>query len=151
MTKVVPLSPQMVGLRFAGRGPPAPGSRGRAKGGGRAGGLQPGPKPPAPAPGIESGRTTVTGLGADGASATALQPPPHLLTTLPAPAGGGRCVRPVLDPPGARHGTSPAWFPRPGGGDVAEPAVRCARQRPCHAVNRGPDLVEPYQLGRAAE
>ena len=29
--------------------------------------------------------------GADGASATALQPPPHLLTTLPAPAGGGRC------------------------------------------------------------
>ena len=28
--------------------------------------------------------------GADGASATALQPPPHLLTTLPAPAGGGR-------------------------------------------------------------
>ena len=32
--------------------------------------------------------------GADGASATALQPPPHLLTTLPAPAGGGRRVRP---------------------------------------------------------
>ena len=30
--------------------------------------------------------------GADGASATALQPPPHLLTTLPSPAGGGRCV-----------------------------------------------------------
>ena len=30
--------------------------------------------------------------GADGASATAFQPPPHLLTTLPAPAGGGRCV-----------------------------------------------------------
>ena len=30
--------------------------------------------------------------GADGASATALQPPPHLLTTLPAPAGGGRRV-----------------------------------------------------------
>ena len=29
--------------------------------------------------------------GADGASATALQPPPHLLTTLPATAGGGRC------------------------------------------------------------
>ena len=27
--------------------------------------------------------------GADGASATELQPPPHLLTTLPAPAGGG--------------------------------------------------------------
>ena len=33
----------------------------------------------------------VTLAGADGASATALQPPPHLLTTLPAPAGGGRC------------------------------------------------------------
>ena len=32
--------------------------------------------------------------GADGAYATALQPPPHLLTTLPAPAGGGRRVRP---------------------------------------------------------
>ena len=31
--------------------------------------------------------------GADGASATALQPPPHLLTTLPVPAGGGRCGR----------------------------------------------------------
>ena len=31
-------------------------------------------------------------LGADGASATALQPPPHLLTTLPAPAGGRRRV-----------------------------------------------------------
>ena len=29
--------------------------------------------------------------GADGASATALQPPRHLLTTLPAPAGDGRC------------------------------------------------------------
>ena len=26
----------------------------------------------------------------------ALQPPPHLLTTLPAPAGGGRCVRPDI-------------------------------------------------------
>ena len=39
----------------------------------------------------ESGRTLA---GADGASAMALQPPPHLLTTLPAPAGGGRCVRP---------------------------------------------------------
>ena len=34
------------------------------------------------------------GAGADGASATALQPPPHLLTTLPAPAGGGRCGSP---------------------------------------------------------
>ena len=33
-------------------------------------------------------------VGADGASATALQPPPHLLTTLPAPAGGGRCEAP---------------------------------------------------------
>ena len=36
--------------------------------------------------------------GADGASATALQPPPHLLTTLPAPAGGGRCVHPGAPP-----------------------------------------------------
>ena len=34
------------------------------------------------------------GEGADGASATVLQPPPHLLTTLPAPAGGGRCGSP---------------------------------------------------------
>ena len=33
--------------------------------------------------------TTRSIQGADGASATALQPPPHLLTTLPAPAGGG--------------------------------------------------------------
>ena len=36
--------------------------------------------------------------GADGASPTALQPPPHLLTTLPAPAGGGRCVGPGRQP-----------------------------------------------------
>ena len=35
-------------------------------------------------------RISVALGGADGASATALQPPPHLLTTLPAPAGGGR-------------------------------------------------------------
>ena len=34
------------------------------------------------------------GSGVDGASATALQPPPHLLTTLPVPAGGGRCGSP---------------------------------------------------------
>ena len=35
--------------------------------------------------------------GADGASVTALQSPPHLLTTLfPAPAGGGRRVRPDM-------------------------------------------------------
>ena len=36
--------------------------------------------------------------GADGASATALQPPPHLLTTLPhrlGAEGGGGCVCPV--------------------------------------------------------
>ena len=38
-------------------------------------------------------------VGADGASATALQPPPHLLTTLPAPAGGGRCGNPRDTPP----------------------------------------------------
>ena len=49
------------------RGPPAPGSRGPAR-------RRPRWRPPAgpepPAPGIESGRTTVIGLGADGASAT---------------------------------------------------------------------------------
>ena len=50
--------------------------------------------------------------GADGASATALQPPPHLLTTLPAPAGGGRC---------GCHGTA-AHGRRPRGG--AEPLPR---------------------------
>ena len=35
---------------------------------------------------------STSACGADGASATALQPPPHLFTTLPAPAGGGRRV-----------------------------------------------------------
>ncbi len=40
--------------------------------------------------------------GADGASATALQPPPHLLTTLPAPAGGGRRGSPGRGLRGAR-------------------------------------------------
>ena len=46
--------------------------------------------------------------GADGASATALQPPPHLLTTLPAPAGGGRCgVVPLEGDLGERPGRSP--------------------------------------------
>ena len=41
-------------------------------------------------------------MGADGASATALQPPPHLLTTLPAPAGGGRRGSPGRGLRGAR-------------------------------------------------
>ena len=44
--------------------------------------------------GSPSGAGDAELAGADGASATALQPPPHLLTTLPAPAGGGRCRPP---------------------------------------------------------
>ena len=60
--------------------------------------------------------------GADGASATALQPPPHLLTTLPAPAGGGRCVR---------HATAAT---ADGGGGVGTGA---ARGRPGRAARTG--------------
>ena len=45
--------------------------------------------------------------GADGASAMALQPPPHLLTTLPAPAGGGRCVCPADARPSTMASASP--------------------------------------------
>ena len=49
--------------------------------------------------------------------------------------GGGRRVRPC----------------RLLGGATEEPSARGARQRPRHAVDRGPDLMESYQLGRAAE
>ena len=51
---------------------------------------------PSPAPVDRGGlraRPDLALAGADGASATALQPPPHLLTTLPAPAGGGSLTR----------------------------------------------------------
>ena len=52
--------------------------------------------------------------GADGASATALQPPPHLLTTLPAPAGGGRCVCHRHPEPSGSVGEPPAGRTRDG-------------------------------------
>ena len=60
--------------------------------------------------------------GADGASATALQPPPHLLTTLPARAGGGRC---------GCHATAPAAA----GGGGEEPGA--AGGRPGRAARAG--------------
>ena len=59
--------------------------------------------------------------GADGASATALQPPPHLLTTLPAPTGGGRRVRPAT----ARRACRP-----PGPGRPRRPRRPSAGRRP---------------------
>ena len=63
-----------------------------------------------PSPRLASpGRGLLRRPGANGASAPALQPLPHLLTTLPAPAQGGRCVRPVpalpaLDTARRQHG-----------------------------------------------
>ena len=47
------------------------------------------------------GRRSGDGLGGGRRVRHVLQPPPHLLTTLPAPAGGGRCVcQGVLRPHG---------------------------------------------------
>ena len=43
---------------------------------------------------VAARRQVLALAGADGASATALQSPSHVLTTLPAPAGGGRRVLP---------------------------------------------------------
>ena len=54
--------------------------------------------------------TCCAGRGRTGPSATALQPPPHLLTTLPAPAGGGRCVRPVALARSRADRTSAGWL-----------------------------------------
>ena len=83
--------------------------------------------------------------GADGASATALQPPPHLLTTLPVPAGGGRCVHPGAPP------TDRAPSLRPAAGSFSElassvsPSVHC----PCRVI--GPASgSRPRRLRRPA-
>ena len=67
------------------------------------------------------GDRTWLSRGADGASATELQPPPHLLTTLPAPAGGGRCGSPGrglagVAPKAAKARTRPV------------PLIRCSRK-----------------------
>ena len=51
--------------------------------------------------GSPSGAGDAEFAGGDGASATALQPPPHLLTTLPAPAGADGASATALRP---RHG-----------------------------------------------
>ena len=82
--------------------------------------------------------------GADGASATALQPPPHLLTTLPAPAGGGRCVRHGTAATGLRRrrGTGaaqgrPGRAARAGGGGRGAAGRARRRTRPPVSVSDG--------------
>ena len=75
--------------------------------------------------------------GADGASATALQPPPHLLTTLPATGrGGGRRVR---------HGT--AAMAAGGGGAEPVPLEGDLGER----LGRSPRTSVPVALAVAAE
>ena len=63
--------------------------------------------------------------GVDGASATALQPPRHLLTTLPAPAGGGRRVCHGAGESGWRGVSSPQVIAKTGGHSWSRRALSC--------------------------
>ena len=85
---------------------------------------------------------------ADGAPATGAAansaPVDHASRTL-SRTGWGRTVRPpCADLSGARHGTSPAWLPRPGGGDVAGRSRRSTATTP-----RGKPRAGPRRAGLA--
>ena len=67
----------------------------------------------APATTWASGRGHRRGRGRTARLPRRLQPPPHLLTTLSAPAGGGRCVRPLLLPGRGQTGRRPVGFGSP--------------------------------------
>ena len=84
--------------------------------------------------GSPSGAGDAELAGADGASATALQPPPHLLTTLPAPAGGGRRGCHGHGGHGRRTVRRGAARGRPGAsGQAGHPERRCLSPRPWRA------------------